>query len=428
MEIMRELPQFNIKNITNQQIIEFDLSDRKLATRDDLRPRVFDHEYSVFSEDDEDPTEKIDRRFETNILNIFKTAGDFEDTTRGAAVGAGVGLVAGYAADEFAKSKLMHGIIPSAKGSNGLLNYALNDLPRQTHLLNKVPAISKARKYLYGGLGGFGLVAGAAAGLLSKNKKSEPEQDMDYYNSQFQRSKYASEDHAFITDTGVETVPSLSLPDDIKEVVNLSNPALKYFPAGFGATAAGLAATYTKLKRGKIDLNKASLSGLAGALIGSVAKREVERSVAKPYMQMFSDGVDAKYKEANIYKSIGSGAAGVGMGAYLLNKDKQASDTIANEYISETGVRLIDPKVGPKKFESVITYNHPWIDEIPTMVTGAGGVIGYGLKKNIHGALGGTLAGSILGTLGRMGAVEHYMNPYRKAYINEVNEKYGLNG
>jgi len=247
-------------------------------------------------------------------------------------------------------------------------------------------------------MGGVGAVAGGLASKITNRGNQQ------VYQDPYSMYKYGSEEHAFISDTNVQPLPGHTVPDDIEDAVQMEHPALKYLPLVSGLSGIIAGGVIKKgIRKMSPTLNDAMLHGFLGAAGGSIAKRELERKYSHPYMEKFVETVDSKYLK------------------------KESSDTpVTQEYISETGVPILEKKNFPKNIESAVTFKHQYVDVVPTLATAAGMVLGHKIKGGVPGVVGGAAVGSLIGTAGRMMLVDHYSDPYREAFIKEVKNKYGL--
>lgn len=396
---------WQMENYNPQYSYEIDKSERTiLPTREDanLKNNIRAHlgKELELRENNFNQTEFGENRMFNSIERLFKLAsvtkeaGDIEDTTRGIGVGAFTGAGLGLLSLGALRSKGVGKLIGTAiqhPEYNKLLNDYANNVLKDTDLHKKL-----TRKFALTGATGGGIIGGVV-GATTKNKKTE----YVYSDPYFQ--KEGSEQHAFITDTGAEPLKGAQLPDDIHDAVMLANPSLKYLPIGSGISAMSLYSLAKKLKGKSIPIDNLMLNSLGGLFAGTIAKNELERHYSKPYMDKFSEQIDEKYLR------------------------KVSSDVVANEYISETGVQVIDPKVGPKSIESRIKYKKPYIELVPTVATAAGIIGGKLSGQGLPGMITGGTIGSFAGTLAEMALMEHEIEPYRQKFINSVKEKYGLN-
>lgn len=325
-----------------------------------------------------------------NTLSKYKFAGDFSDVVQGglvgSAVGTGLGLLSLAALRKGGISKLT-GAVTKNPFLKGIGSDFLDSVAVDSDLHKSI----KKKLALHSAIVGGG--AGAAAGLLSKKRDYDA-----YYNEDPEMSKYGSEQHAFITETGAEPISQLHLPEDIKDAVNLAHPTYKYVPISTAATAIALANIARKARGGELMSIADSLSlGFPSIVAGSLIRKELDRRASADYMDSFSRQIDNKYKSAN---------------------------EPVQEFITDTGVTVLDPRVGPKNIEARIYHAHPYIEELPAM----GSLVGSLFARSIGKGAGGVIAGGALGSTGasisKMLLMEHEMDKYRDKYIEEVNNKY----
>lgn len=377
------------------------------------------HEMSDMGEDRANTTRLRVLQNSTN-LNFAKQAD--EDTTKGmligGAVGAGVGAAGSSIASSLAAKKVRtradaaldflgasnlkkYSPILQNELSKGITKIPLSLLTNPGALLKHPKELSFAEKVVKKiPLMGIPIAATTGAGMLAGGLASKFTSKGNQYDPYM--GKYASEQHAFITETNVQPLPGHVVPDDIEDVVQLEHPALKYLPltsGGLGIITGGILAK--KLRGVSPTLNDIMLSGFLGTIGGTLAKHQLERKYAHPYMQKYVKDVDDRY----------------------LSK---TSSEVAQEYISETGVPVLEKKNFPKNLEAVITFKNQLIDTTPTLATAAGMLIGHGLTKSPQGIVAGAALGGLAGTTARMIMIDKYIEPYRARFIQEVRNKYGL--
>jgi hypothetical protein len=359
-------------------------------------------------------------RISRTARRLFKVASD-DDTLKGAlvggATGAGIGLAAtgvagsiagrkvGKAIDSLGIDFLSKHVKPLVR--KGITNGAMNVPLRPDLFLKDKSLLTSGEKLLKklpvsgavaGGLGLIGAAAGAMTGKALSKRNSSQYQNYDPYAGSYGGYKYASDEHAFITETNIDPLPAHALPDDIDDAVQLAHPALKYMPlvSGIGALGAGALAK-ALITRRTPNLHDLLLHGFLGTIGGAIAKKHLSEKYSEPYMKTYARDIEHKYKTAS-----------------------------ENEYISETGIPVIERKNFPKSLESMITYHHPIADMIPTISTAAGMILGRGLTHSTSGLVAGAALGGMTGTVGRMLLIDKLIDPYRKKYIEEVNKRYDV--
>lgn len=185
-----------------------------------------------------------------------------------------------------------------------------------------------------------------------------------------------------------------TLPGDVVSAIDLQHPLLKYTThalSGLGALGG------YKLYKKNPALGLVGGMGL-GNLVGSNIHSEAERSYALPYMKKISEETNKKYKAAGLMDS-------------------------QTEYIFDAPINFNEglKENTPHNIRTTLEYKHPHLNRAPLIGGLIGGLAAYKTKKLLP--LG---AGLIAGTVGRELAFDHYAQPYKKKFVNEVDKKYNI--
>ena len=256
-----------------------------------------------------------------------------------------------------------------------------------------------------GGVGGaLGALAGGVGGYFAKTTDGNRHYGYDQYydpNDMYdgEQMKYGSDDHIFITDTNIDPFPKLPMPDDIANAVSLEHPVLKYLPITSATLASALAAVKDIISVGKPNIGNISGAALLGVGAGTILKNILEKHYSKPYMNALVNDVNNKFK----------------------------TSSEQHEFISDTNFKLMPANVGPKDIESVLSYQHPFINALPVTSTALSLLVNLALQKGKAGvsdSIASAIVGGGIGNIARLVAMEKYMDPYRDKYIDSVKDKY----